>query len=280
MFKRTRVATAALILTTMMSQASAQDVTADTVVASVNGTDITLGHMIALRASLPEQYNQLPPQVLFDGLLDQLVQQSVLAQTVETASPVVKLQVENQERSLLANEALTAAVDGVVTEEAVQAAYDAKYANVEPTMEYNASHILVETEDEAKALVKELEDGADFAELAKEKSTGPSGPNGGELGWFGPGMMVKPFEDAVMALKVGEISPPVQTQFGWHVLVLNDTREKGAPALEEVRQELAEELQQKAIEDIVNDLSAKADITRPDISAIAPEVLNDQDLLK
>lgn len=280
MFKRTRVATAALILTTMMSQASAQDVTADTVVASVNGTDITLGHMIALRASLPEQYNQLPPQVLFDGLLDQLVQQSVLAQTVETASPVVKLQVENQERSLLANEALTAAVDGVVTEEAVQAAYDAKYANVEPTMEYNASHILVESEDEAKALVKELEDGADFAELAKEKSTGPSGPNGGELGWFGPGMMVKPFEDAVMALKVGEISPPVQTQFGWHVLVLNDTREKGAPALEEVRQELAEELQQKAIEDIVNDLSAKADITRPDISAIAPEVLNDQDLLK
>ncbi|MGJ8582821.1 MAG: foldase protein PrsA [Marinosulfonomonas sp.] len=280
MFKRTRVATAALILTTMMSQASAQDVTADTVVASVNGTDITLGHMIALRASLPEQYSQLPPQVLFDGLLDQLVQQSVLAQTVETASPVVKLQVENQERSLLANEALTAAVDGVVTEEAVQAAYDAKYANVEPTMEYNASHILVETEDEAKALVKELEDGADFAELAKEKSTGPSGPNGGELGWFGPGMMVKPFEDAVMALKVGEISPPVQTQFGWHVLVLNDTREKGAPALEEVRQELAEELQQKAIEDIVNDLSAKADISRPDISAIAPEVLNDQDLLK
>lgn len=280
MFKRTRVATAALILTTMMSQASAQDATADTVVASVNGTDITLGHMIALRAGLPEQYNQLPPQVLFDGLLDQLVQQSVLAQTVETKSAAVKLQVENQERSLLANEALTAAVDGVVTEEKVKAAYDAKYANVEPTMEYNASHILVGTEDEAKALVKELEGGANFADLAKEKSTGPSGPNGGELGWFGPGMMVKPFEDAVMALNVGEISPPVQTQFGWHVLVLNDSREKGAPALEEVSAELVEELQQKAIEEIVTDLSEKADITRPDISAISPEVLNNQDLLK
>lgn len=280
MFKRTRVATAALILTTMMSQASAQDATADTVVASVNGTDITLGHMIALRAGLPEQYNQLPPQVLFDGLLDQLVQQSVLAQTVETKSAAVKLQVENQERSLLANEALTAAVDGVVTEEKVKAAYDAKYANVEPTMEYNASHILVETEDEAKALVKELEGGANFADLAKEKSTGPSGPNGGELGWFGPGMMVKPFEDAVMALNVGEISPPVQTQFGWHVLILNDSREKGAPALEDVSAELVEELQQKAIEEIVTDLSEKADITRPDISAISPEVLNNQDLLK
>ncbi len=144
---------------------------------------------------------------------------------------------------------MKAMLDEALTDEVLQAAYDEKFADAEPTKEFNASHILVETEDEAKTLVTELEGGADFAELAKEKSTGPSGPNGGELGWFGAGMMVKEFEDVVMGMEVGAVSAPVQTQFGWHVIRLNETRMKDAPPLADVREELADEVQQQIIEE-------------------------------
>ena len=289
MFKRTRVATAAAIaLATMLSHAQAQDTadatpaeaTIDTVVATVNGTDITLGSLIAMRASLPEQYDQLPPDVLFNGLLEQVIQQAVLAQTLDESSMMVKLQVENQERSLKATEAMTSRLEGAVSEEEIQAIYDEEYGNLDPVTEWNASHILVETEDEAKALVTELEGGADFAELAQEKSTGPSGPNGGELGWFGPGMMVEPFEEAVKTLAVGDISGPVQTQFGWHVLKLNDMRDQPIPTLDEVRGDITQRLQEQKITEIVDNLTAEADIVRPDLSAISPDILNNRDLLQ
>jgi peptidyl-prolyl cis-trans isomerase C len=280
MFKRTRLMAVVSVLFSMASPAFAQDVNADTVVATVNGTDITVGHMIVVRSSLPEQYQSLPPQVLFDGVLDQLVQQSVLAQSLEKPSRALELRLENEQRTMLASEAMVNAIADVITEETVQTAYEARFADAEETREYNASHILVATEEEALELVTALEGGADFAELAKEKSTGPSGPNGGELGWFGPGMMVKPFEDAVMALEVGAISPPVSTQFGWHVLILNDSRLQGPPAIEDVRQELVESLQQSAIEDVVAELSANTDVVRPDISMISPEILSDMGLIE
>lgn len=280
MFKGTRIAALAAMLLSTPFQAFAQDVTAKTVVANVNGTDITVGHMIVLRQNLPEQYQSLPPQVLFDGVLDQLVQQSVLAQSVETASVALELRLENERRSLMASEALAKVLQNVVSEDAIQKAYEEQFATVTPSQEFNASHILVETEDEAAALIKNLADGADFAELAKEKSTGPSGQNGGELGWFGPGMMVKPFEDAVMAMDVGALSAPVQTQFGWHVLILNDKRLLEAPAIDEVRTELVAELQEQAIDAIVADLTAAANVSRPDVSAIDPDILNNQDLVQ
>lgn len=289
MFKRTRVATAAAVaLATMLSHAQAQDTadatpadaTAETVVATVNGTDITLGSLIAMRASLPEQYDQLPPDVLFNGLLEQVIQQAVLAQTLDESSMMVKLQVENQERSLKATEAMTTRLENAISEDDIQAAYDEQYGNLDPVTEWNASHILVETEDEAKALVTELEGGTDFAELAKEKSTGPSGPNGGELGWFGPGMMVEPFEEAVKTLAVGDISGPVQTQFGWHVLKLNDMRDQPIPTLDDVRGEITQSMQEQKITEIVDGLTAEADIVRPDLSAISPDILNNRDLLQ
>ncbi|MDA8586184.1 peptidylprolyl isomerase [Rhodobacteraceae bacterium] len=254
-------------------------VNAETVVATVNGQEITLGHMIVLRQRLPQQYQQLPGDVLFDGIIDQLVQQTLLSEQVEELSLGTRLTMENEIRALRANEEIVRAVADAESEEALQAAYTTAYGSVDPEPEYNASHILVETEDEAKDLVTALNDGADFAELAQEKSTGPSGPRGGELGWFGAGAMVAEFEEVVMTLDVGAISGPIQTQFGWHVIKLNETRVKDAPPLEDVRGELVDTIQREAVEAYVAKLTEGADITRKTVSEIDPELLNDLSLL-
>ena len=168
--------------------------------------------------------------------------------------------------------------NAAVSEEDLQAEYDAIYGSAGPVTEYNASHILVETEAEAQALIDELAQGADFAELAQERSIGPSGPNGGQLGWFTAGMMVPTFEEAVFALEVGEVSAPVETQFGWHVVVLNDTRDQEPPALDEVRGELEEGLRQARVEATMAELTEAAQIDRPEME-IDPGVIRDLDLL-
>ncbi len=280
-FKSAMSIAAATICFALPGQVMAEGhATADTVVATVNGTDITLGHMLVLRQRLPQQYQQLPPNVLFDGILDQLVQQTLLGENVESLSSASQLTLDNEERALKAAEAIRGVIEAAMTDEAIQAAYEEQYGNVEPETEYNASHILVETEEEAQALVTELEGGADFAELAMEKSTGPSGPRGGELGWFGKGAMVPPFEEAVIALEVGAVSAPVQTQFGWHVITLNETRLKGAPPLEQVQAQLAEGMQAAAIEARIAELTEGADITRKTVEDIDPAILNDMSLLE
>ena len=279
MSKHTTILAASALVLGLALPVFAAETNTDTVVASVNGEDITIGHMIVLREGLPEQYQTLPDDVLFDGILDQLVQQALLAQKAENPGRVIELRLENERRSLLAGTVMQTMLDDALTDEALQAAYDQKFAGAEPSKEYNASHILVETEDEAKSLVTELEGGADFAELAKDKSTGPSGPNGGELGWFGDGMMVKEFQDAVVGMEVGAVSIPVQTQFGWHVIRLNQTRMKDAPPLAEVRDELAAEMQQKIIDESLTELTEEAEIARPDLSEVDRAAIRNLDLV-
>ena len=138
--------------------ATAQDAPdANTVVATVNGTEITLGHMLVLRQRLPQQYQQLPPEVLFNGILDQLVQQTLLGEQVETLSTTSQKILDNENRALKAAEELRRAVDAAMTDEAIQAAYDETYGNAEPETEYNASHILF-TQEEG------VEEGAALAE--------------------------------------------------------------------------------------------------------------------
>lgn len=262
--------------------AQAQDsLTADSVVATVNGTEITLGHMLMVRASLPEQYQQLPDDVLWDGILDQIVQQTVLSQQdANEDSRRVQLALENERRALLAAQVIEGIVDDAVTEDTVQAFYDETYLQAEPTQEFNASHILVETQEEAAAIVDELNGGADFAEVAREKSTGPSGPNGGQLGWFGPGMMVPEFQTAVEQLEVGAISEPVQTQFGWHVITLNDKRNQEAPDLAAVRSEIETQLSQQAVTQKIAELTGTADVTRTAKEEVDTSVLSNLDLLE
>lgn len=250
------------------------------VVATVNGTEITLGHMIVLKQRLPQQYQQLPADVLFEGILDQLVQQTLLGEQITELSNGSRLTLENEERALKASDEIRTVVSAATTDDALQAAYDAAYGDAEPETEFNASHILVETEEAAAALVTELEGGADFAELAKEHSTGPSGPGGGELGWFGKGAMVAPFEEAVLAAEVGAISAPVQTQFGWHVIKLNETRIKDAPALEEVRNQLIDEARRAAIENRVAELEEGAEVTRLTATDVDPALLDQIELLE
>lgn len=251
----------------------------DTVVATVGGTDITLGHMIALRERLPEQYRQLPDVALFEGLLAQLVNQEALSQQADGASRRTDLVLENERRAMLANSVLSDVAENAVTEEAVEQAYADTYGDAGATTEWNASHILLESEEDAVAVKEELEAGADFAELARERSTGPTGPNGGALGWFGPQRMVPEFEEAVAALEPGEVSDPFETQHGWHVAKLNEVRETDAPTLDEARDELAALVQQKALEVAVAAAADGVEVVRPDVSAIDPNVLSDSTLI-
>ena len=282
MLNKLRKMPAVALMSMMALPVAAQDTpTADTVVATVNGTEIKLGHMIVARATLPEQYQQLPDEVLFTGILDQLIQQTALEQSLTTEPPKrVTLSLENERRSLLAAEAIEGVLADALTDEAIQGMYDAQFANADGGDEYNASHILVETEEEAAAVKAALDGGADFADTAREKSTGPSGPGGGELGWFGPGMMVPEFEAAVVALEPGTISEPVQTQFGWHIVKLNETRKKPAPTLDEARDQIVEQIQQQAVNERVAELTAAAEVDREAGAAVDPAIIKNLDLLE
>lgn len=258
--------------------ASATPADPTTVLATVNGTEITLGHMIALRGRLPEQYQTLPDDVLYQGLLDQLIQQQILADAA-TRTRAVTLGLENESRAYVAGREIERLSRIPLDEDAVQAAYEDTIGSAPAGTEFNASHILVETEEEARTLREELASGADFATVAQEYSTGPTGPNGGELGWFGPGMMVPEFEAAVTGLEPGEISEPVQTQFGWHVIRLNETRETQPPALEEVRPQIEAQLRDAAVATEIERLSAEADVTRAEVE-VDPAAIRDDTLLE
>lgn len=254
---------------------------ASDVVATVNGVEITLGEVIIAAAQLPPQYQQLPPDVLFSGVTDQLVQQELLAQTLATPPSRVDLALTNERRSLVAGEVITALTAGAVTDEAVQAAYDATYAAAEPQTEWRAAHILVATEEEATAVTARLDAGEDFAALAAELSTDTgSGAMGGDLGFFGPGMMVPEFEQAVGGLEIGQVSDPVQSQFGWHVAELEETRPQAVPTLDEVREELSGQVQQQTVQARLVELEAQGVVTRTDPTTLNPTVIGDPAFLE
>lgn len=279
MQKRLNLIAALGLAVTLAMPAQAQD--ASTVVATVNGKNITIGHMIIARASLPEQYQQLPDSVLFDGILKQLIEQSLLADDFDGELPKrIGLQLENEERSLIAGERVESILGQVLSDATVQKEFDAQYSNVEPSQEFNASHILVETEEEALAIKSDLDGGADFASTAQAKSTGPSGPNGGSLGWFGKGAMVPTFEAAVLDLKVGAISDPVETQFGWHVIILNETRNISAPTLESVRPEIEQKLRESALTSAIEELRSNAEVDQSGAEGIDPKILSNLSMIE
>jgi peptidyl-prolyl cis-trans isomerase C len=255
---------------------------ASTVLAAVNGTEITLGHVIAMRDRLPPQYQNLPDEVLLSGLLDQLVDQQLLAEA-QSASPEtdplqVKLAIENERRAALAGLAANAAVADVVDDAEVQAAYDKLVAEFQPQPEFNASHILVDSEEKAKALKAEIDGGKDFAEVAKANSSDGSAAAGGELGWFGAGQMVPEFETVAFTLEPGAISEPVQSQFGWHLIKLTEKRETAPPSLEQARPEIENQLRQEALQAKLGELRAAATIEKPE-TGLPPAAIRESDLL-
>lgn len=265
----------------LSTAALAQDNSAATVVAKVNGVEITLGHMIAARSALPEQYKSLPNDTLFTGILDQLIQQTALEQTVEGKLKLAdQLQLDNSRRDYLSNVALTAVVLGAVTDEALQTAYDERFKDYAPQKEFSAAHILVDAEEKANELKAQLDGGADFAELAKANSTDTgSGANGGDLGWFGMGQMVKPFEDAVVAAEIGKVAGPIKSDFGWHLILVKETRIAEKPTLDAMREELASELQNRAIDAHIKTVTEAATVERM-AEGVDPALLSDTALLE
>lgn len=260
-------ALAVLLALPATAQDTAQDMpTPQTVLATVAGTDITLGHVIAMRATLPQQFQALPDSTLFPALVEQLIEQTALAGSVgDDLSFVERITLDNETRNFVANAALTRAAEAAVNDAALTTAYDAfvlEFSGQEPSPEFNAAHILVETEEEAVALRAELDEGAEFADVAREHSTDGAATGGGALGWFGLGMMIPEFENAVIEMEAGEISQPIETQFGWHIVLLNETRMSSAPAFEEVREELSAELQREAARALIEDLKAATSIDR------------------
>lgn len=169
----------------------------------------------------------------------------------------IKAQLELQSRGILAQAVATDFVaTNQATDDEIKAAYE-QQMKLAPSLEYKARHILVETQGEAKGLISELEGGANFADLAKEKSTGPSGPNGGDLGWFAPDQMVAPFSKAVSELENGAFTKePIQTQFGWHVILREDSRDTAPPTLESVRDMVKQRIEQNKLQNYLEALRA------------------------
>lgn len=261
------------------SPAAAETPTAATVLATVNGVEITLGHVAAMRERLPEQYRALPDDALMRGIIDQLIRQTVLDQKLGEGGLITRIAIENESRAMRAGEMIARIAEEPISEEEIAALYAERYTDADPEQEVNAAHILVETEEEAKELISLLEGGADFADLARERSTGPSGPQGGDLGWFSRGQMVAPFEEAAFALEPGAISAPVQTQFGWHVIKLMERRTVATPALDEVRAALEDELRQARVSAEIERLTEAADVQRLN-EGIDPAAIRDPALFE
>lgn len=258
---------------------AAQDPGAKTVLAVVNGTEITLGHLIVARAALPAEYQSLPDDVILEGLLDQLIQQTVIEQSLADKLTLRdELALDNDRRATMAEILVRQIADAAITEPAVQAAYEARFAEFTPQTEYRASHILVDSAEKALALKARIEAGEDFATLAAENSTDGSAQGGGDLGWFGLGQMVAPFEAAVVAAEIGKPAGPVETEFGYHLVLVTETRNSARPALDEVRADIEMQLAQDAVLAHVEGLLAAASVERAEVQ-IDPALLRNSDLL-
>lgn len=169
--------------------------------------------------------------------------------------PKIKAQLELQYRGTIAQAVARDYVESnPATDAEILAEYEAEIEQLSGK-QYKARHILVQTQAEAQDLIAQLNDGGDFEALARENSTGPSGPNGGDLGWFAPEQMVKPFADAVVALEDGQVtSEPVQTQFGWHVILREESRANEPPTLDSVRDAIKQRVEQTKFQDYMQSL--------------------------
>lgn len=214
--------------------------TGETVLATVNGQPITEADLAL--APTPQGQPPVSPEQDRARRLATLIELRAIAAEAERqglATPDFERRIRALRDQQLAGAYMQQNVGAQLTDDTLRARYETEIAKFEAPEEIRASHILVETEGEARAVIEELEGGADFAALATERSTGPSGPNGGDLGFFGPGRMVPAFDEAARALEVGAITTePVQTQFGFHVIKVTDKRTAEAPPFDSVRDQI------------------------------------------
>ena len=268
-----RIRTAALALAALLAPgigAFAQDAApaaappADPakVVATVGGEPITEGDLAVAQEDFAQELAQVPEGERRRAVLSVLIDIKMMAEAGEKDG-LDKSAEFTQRLALLRDRALRneyfrVHVDEAVTEEQLKARYDAEIAKITPEDEIRASHILVETEDEAKAIIAELDKGADFATLAKEKSKDPgSGQMGGDLGFFGKGRMVPEFEQAAVALDVGQYTKtPVKSQFGWHVIKLVEKRKQPLPTFEQAKEQVRQIVMRETFMNVVDKLRA------------------------
>ncbi|MAZ84675.1 MAG: peptidylprolyl isomerase [Hoeflea sp.] len=211
----------------------------DPVVAKVGDAEIHESELTLAQGELDPQFDNVPAEQRRLAALAAVIDIKSLARKAESEdlenTPEFKTQMNYLRDRTLHNVLFKKEVVDSITDEEVKARYEKEIAATPPEEEVKARHILLKTEDEAKAVIKELEDGADFVELAKEKSTGPSASEGGDLGYFRKGRMVPAFEEAAFGLQKGEFTKePIKSEFGWHVIKVEDRREAEAPALEQV----------------------------------------------
>jgi peptidyl-prolyl cis-trans isomerase C len=242
------------------------------IIAVVNGEAITEAHLMMFYQSLPQQYRQVSVDTLRGQILDSLIERKLLSQAARKASLLedddVKQRLDYLVDDVLQQAYLGRIIEARATEDNLRAAYDAMIADFEPADEVRARHILLDNEADARAVIAALDAGGDFAELAKQRSTGPSGANGGDLGYFVRERMVAPFATAAFAMAVGDMSSePVKTEFGWHVIKVEDRRPASPPSYQSVRDGLRTQEAQAALADAMVELHAGAEIERFDNAA-------------
>ena len=234
-------------------------------VGTVNGETIWLDDVMRQAERLPANFRQTPIENYFDQLVTDMVDAKIAADAARKAKYDTKKEVAFDMKTaadrVLAEAWIGEKISSDVNDAAIQKAYKTFVADTASREQVTAAHILVSTEDEAKAIIASLHQGADFAELAKSKSTGPSGPNGGSLGEFGRGQMVPAFENAAFTLEDGKITnQPVQTQFGWHVIKVESKEIAPAPSIEDMREQLVQTLSTQALGRVLEELRAKQEI--------------------
>jgi peptidyl-prolyl cis-trans isomerase C len=241
----------------------------NSVVATVGGQQITEADLAFAAEDLGQDLQQIPQEQIRAVLLAQMIDLKLMAAAGKAAN-VDQSELYKQRLSYLQDRALRRAytkqaVSDAITQDQIKAEYDKEVAAMPSVDEIHARHILVSSEDDAKAIKAQLDGGADFAAVAKEKSIEPGAKDsGGDLGYFTQDKMVKPFADAAFALKVNEISQPVQTQFGWHIIQVLDRRPAAKPTLEAMTQQIGQQLYVQKYRALFDQLRKAAPIDIPD----------------
>jgi peptidyl-prolyl cis-trans isomerase C len=257
---------AAAPLPVSLTAASAQS---DPVVAKVNGTEIRQSDLVAAEEEIGAQLPPMAPDARRDYLVTYVTDMVLVSKAAEDRklgdTEDFKRKLANARTKLLMEALLQAEAKAAVTEEAMRKVYDEAIKQVGDEEEVSARHILVETEDEAKKILADLKKGGDFAAIAKEKSKDPgSKENGGDLGFFGKDQMVAEFADAAFKLNKGQLSEPVKSQFGWHIIRVDDKRKKQPPEFDKVKDQLQTFVQRRAQAEMITKLRDSAKIERLD----------------
>jgi peptidyl-prolyl cis-trans isomerase C len=243
------------------------------IVATIDGKPVSEADLALALASVDQQYSQLPPDqrraAAFMAIMEiRLLADKAVAEGLDKDAEFQRRMAFLQQRALH-SEVIEKDVGAKITDEEIRARYDKQLADTPPVNEVKARHILVKTKEEAEAIVKQLDGGAKFEDLAAQHTTDPSGKTtGGDLGYFAPGQMVPEFEKAAFALNVGEYSKePVQSQFGWHIIMVEDKRAQQPPAFDSVKDEVRNLVFREKYFAMVEDLrkAAKVDVTDPDL---------------